>query len=312
MQSLTTDEIIQLGNSRFHLYNNFGFLRQVPANEIVDATVVKPLRHCLDQNECITVHIEIERHNHIFIVKELVWDGQYFGFPCFSIENIFFSHSDSEILSKALAQFVTRHLMPKAYYTINIASEDLILLRAICNTGFQLVESRLNYAHKIMPAMPVIEFSDIELASQEDVETLKKVAARMRNPFDRVHSDPAFSDETADAYLAKFIEESIKGYADIVLKVSDSNGTPFGFLAGNLARDICGQKVSRLVLAAVDSSVQKGRLEDLLNVMLSRLNQSGSGYLTTITQTSNIPAVRTWEKTRFTMFKATHLFSCKT
>ncbi len=68
----------------------------------------------------------------------------------------------------------------------------------------------------------------------------------MRNPFDRFHADPAFSQEKADEFLATYIEESIKGLADHIIVPNEPNVPPDAFLtAKHLKTDwpIIGEKV---------------------------------------------------------------------
>ena len=86
---------------------------------------------------------------------------------------------------------------------------------------------------------------------------------------------------------------------------------PFGFLAGNLPKDILGIKVAKLVLAAVDNSVEEGWLSRLLSEMIYLLKDAGADYLTTITQASNRPAIHVWEKAGFKLGFASYVFSCR-
>jgi ribosomal protein S18 acetylase RimI-like enzyme len=45
--------------------------------------------------------------------------------------------------------------------------------------------------------------------------------------------------------------------------------------------------------------------------MINRLKNKNADFLTTITQAANIPAIRTWEKAGFKLYKVTNLYSIK-
>lgn len=256
------------------------------------------------------------RFNHrdktyVVFLKNQVWESDYFGFPCFSIEAVLFEGDRDCNLHDALKQFVKLHLPDHAYCTINVPSEDLALVQAIGSSGFKLVETRLNYVLKIDKTIQSRDLPYIKESSLADAATLKIIAKKMRNPYDRVHADPVFSADVADEYLGRFAEEAVKGFADLVLKSNDDLEVAHGFLAANYPVEILGKAVSKLVLAAIDNTNHKGRLFDLLHEMICILNQKNADYLTTITQAANMPAIKTWEKAGFSLYQVTHVFSLK-
>lgn len=311
MKDKTTREILLRHKERLSLYNDYSFIRGVDDRVLFNDAVLEPAWQIINNEYCQVTEIIIDNCAHLFIVKKLPWDSDYFGFPCFSVEYVLFNHGDHKILRNALNAFIKSNLAPNSYYTINAPSGDIVLVRALSSTRFNLVETRLNYFLKLGQNQVPASIDIIKEASLTDIPHLRSVAIKMRNRFDRVHADPAFSQDAADQYLARFVEESVKGFADLVLKIVDDKGVPFGFLAGNYPTEISGTQVSRLVLAAVDSSVQKGGLYDLLREMIYRVKIKNADYLTTITQAANIPAIRVWEKAGFSLFKATHLYSIK-
>ena len=149
----------------------------------------------------------------------------------------------------------------------------------------------------------------VRRAGIKDIPALRDVAKRMRNIYDRVHADPAFTAEEGDAYLGTFIEESVKGFADMVLVPDVTGEKPFGFLAANNPRLVLGHNIAKLVLAAVDNSVHKGWLYHLLTGVIFELKGQKTDILTTITQASNLPAIHTWEKAGFKLGFVTHVYS---
>ncbi|MDD4148529.1 MAG: hypothetical protein PHE33_00720 [Bacteroidales bacterium] len=306
---MKTDQFLNLSaasRERLYLYNIFTFLKNIDRTAIL-----KPIIAALSGDDIFQINIIVKKKTHVFFIKKLDWDSDYFGMHCYSIEFIHFEHNDYKILGCAIAEYLKIHVEQNSYYTLNVPSEDLILIQALSNTSLLLIETRLNYFIDLKEVCPPNKFNDIALATKDDVDSLRLIALKAINKYDRLHADPAFSNETADLYQAKFIEEAINGFADIVLKVTDSNDSPFGFIAGNNPIDILGSKIAKLVLAAVDSGVQRGRLMDLLMQIICILKANGADFLTTITQASNKPAIRTWEKAGFKLFQVTHLYSIK-
>lgn len=310
MAKMTEKNLLRY-KERLSLYNNYSFIQDIDKEVFFNDIILVPAFRNINNESIYIVEILIDKFEHLFVVKKLLWESNYFGFSCFSVEWILFKHADYKILRNALNVFIKSNLPPNSYFTINVPSEDITLVQALSSTKFNLVETRLNYFLTLNQNFEASHIDIIKEANITDIPYLRSVAMKMRNKFDRVHADPAFSEEQADEYLAKFAEESVKGFADLVLKVVDDNGIPFGFLAGNYPINISGLYVSKLVLAAVDSSVQRGRLIDLLAEMIYRVKLKKADYLTTITQAANIPAIRVWEKSGFSLFKVTHLYSIK-
>jgi dTDP-4-amino-4,6-dideoxy-D-galactose acyltransferase len=302
-------ELLRLKQRALFIYSPFPFIKNVSPSEIFEFTIIKPFF-----DDCKKGRIEIRKvtesgFDHYFFIRYLKWDTNYFGYPTYRIELIIYDHRDTYVLNKALNALLTVYEnIEKVYILINIPAEDLLLIQAIGSTKFKLIETRLNYYLSDLRNQKD-EIYKVRDATIEDIESMKNVAMIMRNQYDRVHADPAFSSKQADEYIGKFVEESVKGFADIVLVPDIANTPAFGFLAGKNPVNILGNNISKLVIAAVDNSNYKGWLFILLSAMILRMKQNGSDYLTTITQASNRPAIRTWEKAGFRLGFTTHLFS---
>lgn len=303
-------DIINYNKKNLFFYSNYSFLKEYDENIIVDETVIKPLISDIQNKVSKVINITINKQIHFFIVKLLEWDSNYFGFPTFRIEQILYSHKDSFILNKAISKFIDLYAKNNDYFMMNVPCEDLTLIQALSNTKFVLIETRLNYFLPNIEEYKSTRYR-VRQATNEDSEYLREVAIRMRNKYDRVHSDPAFSEKKADIYLGDFIVESVKGFADIVLVPDLENQKPFGFLAGNYPISVLNTKISKLVLAAVDSSVEKGWLFRLLSEMIYVIKDKKADYLTTITQNSNRKAIQVWERAGFHLGFSTLLYSYK-
>ncbi|MDP3849691.1 MAG: hypothetical protein Q8Q59_04250 [Luteolibacter sp.] len=291
-------------------YSKYPFLRQLDQQDIVRETLVKPLSSEAESGAVEIIEIQREGQVCYFVLRYLDWDTKYFGSPVFRIEMVLSENPGPEGINGALGLFVeTMKERPNAYFFLDVPSEDIRLIQALGASRFMLIETRLNYSLSNIQQYGNPARFAVRDATPEDARALRSVAMRMRNQYDRVHADPAFSPCQADEYLGTFIEEAIKGFADLVLLPNVENLPPFGFLAGNKPVDVLGHRVSKLVLAAIDNSIEKGWLYQLLSEFIFRIKDCEAGYLTTITQASNRPAIRTWEKAGFNLYSVTHVFS---
>lgn len=289
-------------------YSPFSFLREVDPVILCTETFIDPLKKEINAGKSFVSRLEVEGCSTWVVWRPLVWDSEYFRRKVIKIDLILPDHDNARAIGLAITGFAGREAGNDGYISIVIPCEDLLLIRAMAQTGFHLVETRLNYyfnsfEHVNLPSAMVRK------ANEGDIPELREVAVRMRNMFDRVHADPAFDHETADAYLGTFIEESVKGFADMVIVPWLEGVKPFGFLAADYPVEVMNTRIARLVLAAVDNSVHKGWLSKLLEGVLFELKQKKTDIVTTITQASNRPAIRTWEKAGFRLGYVTHLYS---
>lgn len=291
-------------------YSPYSFIRNLDSQQLVDETLINPLEIDILNNRVKLVNIEVDNQPHIFISKYLDWDTNYFGFPVNRLEFIIFNHQNKTLVNQAINKYVEEFINRNEYFFMNVPCEDILLTQAFCNTSFQLIETRLNYVLSDLQNCTTVDYP-VRIADKNDIESLIQVAVKMRNRFDRVHADDAFTDEIADAYIGTFISQCIKGFADIVLVPDIPGVQPFGFLAANKPQNILGNKVAKLVLAGVDSSVQRGWLMKLLYQMILFMKDENADYLTTITQAANRPAIAVWEKAGFKLKHTTYIFSIK-
>jgi dTDP-4-amino-4,6-dideoxy-D-galactose acyltransferase len=293
-------------------YSPYRFVKGLSDEYLVDKTVIEPLLNDLKSENVEVIEIYEGQLAHFFIIKKLPWDSEYFGFENFKIINVLFDHNDINILIKAIGSFKNDYCnISKAYYFLDIPSEETLLQQAFTGNGFRLIESRLNYYFDKVKDYKGRERFGTRLAIENDAESLKEVAMKMKNNFDRVHADAQIDSNIADKYIGQFAFNSVMGFADFVLVPSLNEEPPFGFLAFNKPTEVGGVKVAKLVLAAIDNSKEKGWLYKLLSESIYLLQDYDVDYLTTITQTSNTPAFKTWEKFGFKLGNVTNILALK-
>jgi len=305
---MSFNELLTPDDPNLIYYSPYNFLKDLDSVSLVRETVVEKILSDLIKRELKVEEVTIDGLNCYFITRFLKWDTDYFGRNIYRIELVLRERNDIGFLNAAIKEFVNSRLKTNEYYYAIIPSEDLTLIQSLTSVGFKMVETRLNYYLSGISSIDLPRYQ-VRRAGISDIDALKSVASRMRNRFDRVHADSLFSQDLADRYLETFIEKSVEGFADMVLVPSTNDSKPFGFLAANKPVNVLNYKIAKLVLAAVDSTYEKGWLLKLLFEVVNELKAYSTDYLTTITQSANRPAIRTWEKAGFRLGFTTHVFS---
>lgn len=304
------EDIIEYRKDKIVLYSKYVSIREIKEVTLLNLGK-KFIKECSNKSNVSFFSIDINDFKHIFIVELLGWDTSFFKKPMYKIHYVLYAHSEYKILKSAVREFIslfTRHTNSNHYCYIDIPSEDIVLIQALTESSFRLVETRIHQfidlRNKIFERFPV------RSAGIDDVSNLSRMAYKMRNSFDRFHADVYFDNVKADEYLAKFAEESVKGFADIVIVPFQKGTPPDAFFAANYLKDEwdnIGEKVSQLVLAAISSETCKGWYVKLLSELCFRVREFGSDYIITNTQTTNRAAIHANEKLTFKYGHTTHI-----
>jgi len=255
--------------------------------------------------------------NNYLIYRKLVWDTDYFGVPTYRIDfigNLAASTPPDIVASIKLIHAFLSYLSREsgAYYVFTeVPSEDLTVLQCLTLAGMKLIETRLTYQNTNIKNYQYSARFPVRFATDNDIASLKQAARAARNNFDRFHADSFFSTSVADEFLATYIENSIKGYADIVL-VPDIEGKPSGaFFTANFYNDVSSAldtTIARIALIAVSPSFS-GWCTKLMSEMsyLFQEHNIECGFITT--QSTNRAMIRVCEKLGYHYGRATHIFS---
>jgi dTDP-4-amino-4,6-dideoxy-D-galactose acyltransferase len=164
--------------------------------------------------------ILVDRFEVHFYYEYLEWDSVFFGIETLKLQYVLYPKGQYDLLVKAVVQF-TRSVVRNKYVFFEAPSEDIILIQAINEAGFRLVETRMTYYLDL--TRHNYQRFKVREAEENDINNLKHVAEVMVNPFDRFHADIHIGDEMADKFLGTFIEQSVKGFADYVILPNESN-----------------------------------------------------------------------------------------
>ncbi|MHC1727991.1 MAG: hypothetical protein AB9866_18645 [Syntrophobacteraceae bacterium] len=248
-------------------------------------------------------------------VRRLDWDSRHFGFPVYRLE---FADWDQNITApyEALAGNIKKlkaDLSPHGRYYLfcEVPTEDLPVLQAMGISGMRLLETRLTYYRDDVEHFAWPQRFNVRQAGQADIPGLRKVASGARNLFDRYHADPFFPKKVADTYLETFIENSINGFANIVLVPADEDGPPGAFFTATLGSEkglSPELSVGRIVLVAVGEDRRGWHLR-LMSEMSYLFRDRGVLVAHMTTQSTNRAVIRNCEKLGYRYGRCSHVFA---
>lgn len=265
----------------------------------------------MKKKELQVIPIIIKDDEFLFLVEFLEWDSNYFAMDTYKIHTVIYENNNYHNLCEAVRVF-NEHFFERAgvYCFIDIPSEDINLLQAFCKAKFKLIETRMSY-YLDLTKFEQQRYS-VRQATLEDIPNLRRVASEMRNKFDRFHADPVFDQNKADEFLATFIEESVKGFADYTIVPNEIGTPPDAFLTAKYLKDdwdILGKNVSKMVLSAVSSKTCKGWYKKLISEMAYHLKDLGAEFVFMHPASTNKAVIYTYENLGCRLGQVSHILS---
>lgn len=304
-------DLIQTRKDILYHYSQYSFYPKADKEKIFKHTISNNIIKLQDEKDVQFITIEISGKEHVFVVKFLKWDTDYFNVKTFKLLYVLYNHLDYVTLKLATQKFVKEFFVEKGNYCFSeIPSEDIITIQALNESGFKLVENRLTYYLDLKNYN--YERFAVRSASYDDIPNLKRVARIMRNEYDRFHAETIFDFQKADEFLATFIEESIKGFSDYVIVPNEINTDPDAFLTANYLKeewDLIGEKISKMVLSAVSSETCKGWYIKLISEMAYHLKENGANFAFMHPATTNKAVIHSYEKLGCKYGKCIHVLT---
>jgi dTDP-4-amino-4,6-dideoxy-D-galactose acyltransferase len=277
-------------------YSSYSFLSF--DNKVLEKSILDHILKLTESENVNKHHIEVDGQVHVFYLEYLKWDSDYFNIETYKLHLILFEHNNYNLLLSAVREFNSKYINFKGIHVITeIPSEDIWVIQALNECGFKLVETRLTYY------LDLKKFDNdrfpVRFANEGDIPNLKKVASEMRNIYDRFHSDNIYEISKADNFLAKYIENSIGGFADCCIVPDINREFPEAFLTANYLKSEwqkIGMNISKMVLSAVSASNRKGWYYKLISEMALHLKSIGSEYVFMHPASTNRAVIHTYEK----------------
>lgn len=248
------------------------------------------------------------------MLERLPWDSEFFSRGIARLNAVvrptspIHLRADTTLEVSAISDTLSIAKTNGISYVFSIVnSVDLPMIRALCSTGFELVETRCHY-HMPLKNTPEHRHAT-RLATPEDVPSLARAAREMVNQFDRFHADPEISAQDADRLMEEWVRASIiGGFADAT--IVPSVPSPEAFCTAKYHKQHWpgwGLKLSQPVLSAV-SPKHKGWYVRIISELNEHLRQIGAEHSFLITQATNNAVIRCWEKIGYQFGKCEHVF----
>jgi len=299
-------ELVELRKSELLYYSPFNFLREIES-EVLLEPIMQDLQLWQQTGKLLFEFQGVQ-----FFYTYLSWDSAFFGKKTGKLNYVLFQ-GNLDNLVRACRRFV-QQLSNDAfdYLFTEIPSEDILLIQALNVAGLKSSETRLVYFHDQVQQFTSERF-DVRPATDKDIPNLRNVAIKMRNRFDRFHADPCIEQDAGDSFLAKYVEEGVKGYNDVVLVPAESGLPSDSFFSLNLMEKDwrkLGTNVSKIVLTAASSDTNRGWHYKLLVESLHWLKSKGSEVVYMPTQSTNRAVIRNCEKAGFKYGGSSHVLTC--
>jgi dTDP-4-amino-4,6-dideoxy-D-galactose acyltransferase len=246
---------------------------------------------------------EIPPHPESLRVRRLSWDSDFFQAEMYRLDYLP-EGTDAGTLLQHLPAPASNGTMIFA----EVPTQATEAIRTLCLAGFSMVETRLTYFHTLQHLPEISRPARRALSS--DAEFLRRAASGARNPFDRYHTDPFFTEHQASRYLETYIENCLNGFAEIVL-VPDLPKPPASFAALSRAEVPGmrpGEKLYRIPLTACLEE-NRGWHYHLCLAALHQAAENQAIALVMTTQAANSAVVHNCEKLGFRLGSAFHIFS---
>lgn len=250
-----------------------------------------------------------------WLLRHLAWDSDYFGTPTFRLFTGLFGNDTAVAELTQAATALRRHLVETQgdYYAFSVVpAEDVRLLQALTGAGWRLVETRLTYYRDNLSAFDYPRFP-VRGARPDEASHIGAVSAAARNPYDRFHADTWFGEEQADAYLARYAENTVASRLAATVLVPDADELLVdSFLAiSDLADDSAALNtlLSRVLLTAVGPA-NRGWHVKLVAETLHRAKALGHEAVLMTTQATNHAVFRTCDKLGFRLGSTSHVLAC--
>jgi dTDP-4-amino-4,6-dideoxy-D-galactose acyltransferase len=149
----------------------------------------------------------------------------------------------------------------------------------------------------------------VRQAHLADIPALNSTAIKSVNIYDRFHADSFFTESMADNFLAKYVENSVRGYADEVMVplTGDANA----FLTANYIKSpncLSNKKLAKMVLSAV-APERTGWYVKLIGEMTLKFKERNIDAAFMTTQSTNRAVLKVWNSFGYQFGRCTHIFS---
>ncbi|TAG51586.1 MAG: hypothetical protein EAZ27_13470 [Cytophagales bacterium] len=244
------------------------------------------------------------QNNITIYFHKLKWDSDFFGFNSIAIKFVDYPLSTvSKDLIAGLQKFKSTFFEPTHIY-IDIPLKESKLIQILSLSGFQKVETRLNYIHYFENHLETIykyKLSDPSMAN-----VIGNIAKNNINKFDRFHSDSVYLPDKGNDFLYKYAFECAMGnLADDTLVPAQ---VPIDSFMSLKYSELENKKIASIKLSAVGEN-NRGWHIKLLNESLNLALEKENDFTIMRTQATNQAVITNSECLNFNLYQITEIYS---
>ena len=222
----------------------------------------------------------------------LDWDSNFFGYRIGRALRSRLKQEDIE----AMRDWGRIHRIDCVYVLAD--ADDAATVRLAEASGFQLVDVRITLEKRMIPSennRVAYDGSCVIRQSREDDIPALQAIARASHDDTRFYYDAHFPSARCDDLYGVWIENSCRGYADMVF-VAEDDGKPRGYISCHLREQQTGQ-IGLIAVAANSSG--KGIGTALVRHAVQWFGEQGMTRVSVVTQGRNVNAQRLYQKCGF-------------
>ncbi|SFM13059.1 Acetyltransferase (GNAT) family protein [Paenibacillus sp. 1_12] len=218
------------------------------------------------------------------MIKKLEWDSSFFGFNIAELNIMQISNKFD------IEPFIVENNIKFIQARCNISNTEGI--RLLEENSFHYADLRVTFQIQFKEGMP---YHIYELANNEDINTLKKIAANSFTDSRYYGYEHIFLRGKIDELYETWVEKSVKGlFDDCCLKITVNSK-----IAGFLTLRIRAQ-IATIGIIAIDEKYQgNGVGTQLMNSLMGYLAKSDIEFIEVTTQGKNIKAQNFYIKNGF-------------
>ncbi len=211
------------------------------------------------------------------------FDSEIFGFRVAKIKVL-----DSKNVADLIKDLIKNKVK---YATCRVESNNFSTIQVLEKSGLVLVDGLISLGINTLSTKIVAVASRIREANKNDLGQLKSLTWGLYS-VSRVYNDPLISQDKADKFYIKWIENSILGQAADLVLAWDQDGKILGY--------VTLKKTGSIPLIGVSKQARgKGIAKELVKASLFKFKQWGVGEVIVETQMANIAALRLYQDCGF-------------
>jgi ribosomal protein S18 acetylase RimI-like enzyme len=219
------------------------------------------------------------------VCEKLPWDTAFFGI------NIARVYGDTLNTAQAAAIDTWCQSEHIACVYFLARSDDPATVRTAEAHGYSLVDVRVELENAALPNTPMP--ANVRPATAADLPALEPIA-RTSFTDSRFYADPHFPRHKCDALYVRWVQESVREFADITL-IAEQEKQVAGFITCKIENG-----TGNIGLAGVDARFRgKGLGNVLMQGAISWILGKGVSRLTVVTQARNIASQRLYQRHGF-------------